>query len=246
MELKLKFTLEKYEGPLEVLLNLIDKNKINIYDIPISVIFTQYIEYLDLMREMDMDITVEFINMAVELMVIKSKMLLPKIDNNDADPRSTLTAALIEYKLIKEAAEDLKERYILYSGRFTKETSVSIEKEIILKDHDIKLLIEAYERIKTRMENNSVNEERVERQINYLVNIKITPIYEKIFAVMRYMYNNEICDLPALLEQGKNRSDLISIFAAVLELLKSQRIILVIDDEHEPQFILNKTRKIKK
>ncbi|MBQ7499604.1 MAG: segregation/condensation protein A, partial [Clostridia bacterium] len=85
---QLSFKLEVYEGPLDLLLALISKNKIDIYDIPIAVILDQYLEYLEEMRRLDMDIAGEFITMAAELMLIKSKMMLPKsVLENEEDPR---------------------------------------------------------------------------------------------------------------------------------------------------------------
>ena len=87
----LSFKLEAFEGPLDLLLNLISKNKIDIYDIPIAVILEQYLAYLEEMRKMDMDIAGEFITMAAELMVIKSRMMLPKsVLENEEDPRARL------------------------------------------------------------------------------------------------------------------------------------------------------------
>ena len=105
MSESLNFKLEIFEGPLDLLLSLISKNKVDIYDIPISLILDQYLEYLEDMRRMDMDIAGEFITMASELMLIKSRMLLPKSPlEEDIDPRERLAQALIEYKRAKEAA----------------------------------------------------------------------------------------------------------------------------------------------
>ena len=104
---ELNFRLEVFEGPLDLLLSLISKNKVDIYDIPIALILDQYMEYLDQMRQMDMDIAGDFIVMAADLMLIKSKMLLPKtvIDGEEPeDPRAELARSLIAYKQAKEAA----------------------------------------------------------------------------------------------------------------------------------------------
>lgn len=119
----LSFKLESFEGPLDLLLKLIAKNKVDIMDIPIVLIFDQYMEYIDRMKKMDMDIAGEFITMAAELMLIKSKMLLPKPkDENEEDPRAVLAAALVAYKCAKEAAGQLNERYAAYGGRMAKES----------------------------------------------------------------------------------------------------------------------------
>ncbi|MBQ3002696.1 MAG: segregation/condensation protein A, partial [Clostridia bacterium] len=95
-EINLK--IEQYEGPLDLLLALISKHKIDIFDIPIAEICEQYNEYLNAMQKMDMEIAGEFIVMASELMLIKSKMLLPKAETETEDPREKLAAMLAEYQ----------------------------------------------------------------------------------------------------------------------------------------------------
>ena len=118
-ESKLNFTLEIYEGPLDLLLALIAKNKINIYDIPISLIFEQYMEYIEKLAELDMEVAGEFLEMASRLMLIKSRMLLPKPENTEEaeDPRAELAQMLIEYQRAKRAAEGLAHLYSTFSGR---------------------------------------------------------------------------------------------------------------------------------
>ena len=97
------YKLEVFEGPLDLLLRLIEKNKVQITDIPIALIFEQYMEYIDEMKRMDMEVAGEFIVMASELMLIKSRMLLPKPES-DEDPRAKLAEALAEYSRMKAAA----------------------------------------------------------------------------------------------------------------------------------------------
>ena len=114
MNTKLSFKLDVFEGPLDLLLHLIDKNKINIYDIPIASITEQYFEYLELMDQMDLDISSDFVLVAANLLYIKSKMLLPKHKNNNEDeendPRSELVEKLLEYKKYKELSGFLKNK----------------------------------------------------------------------------------------------------------------------------------------
>ncbi len=108
----LEVKLEVFEGPLDLLLHLIDKNKVDIYDIPISLITQQYLEYLDTMRKADMDIMSEFLVMATTLLDIKCKMLLPKEVNEEGeevDPRSELVQQLLEYKIYKYMSYELKD-----------------------------------------------------------------------------------------------------------------------------------------
>ena len=103
--------LEVFEGPLDLLLHLIEKNKIDIYDIPIVEITDQYLEYIQLMQEFDLEVASEFITMAAQLMYIKSKMLLPVYDDEpEEDPRAGLVEALLEYQRIKSAGTVLNSR----------------------------------------------------------------------------------------------------------------------------------------
>ncbi len=105
----LSFALEVFEGPLELLLHLLKKNKVSIYDIPIEKITTQYMEYLDKMQKFDMELSSEFLVMASELLYIKSQMLLPRHEEEEEDPRKNLADRLIEYQKMKAAAVFLKE-----------------------------------------------------------------------------------------------------------------------------------------
>lgn len=244
METKLQFKLEIYEGPLDLLLSLIDKNKINIYDIPIAFIFDQYMEYINSMKQMDMEIAGEFINMAADLMLIKSKMLLPKLEKDEVDPRLTLAATLIEYKLIKEAAVYFSEQYNVYSGRAAKEPT-KLQQDVILYPHNIDMLQQAFIRIHKRLEETTKSSEESKQNVSSLINKKITSIQEKIIGVLRYMYKVERCDFITLLEQANTRSDLIAAFAAILELMRTHRLLIIDEHEMNPIFILNKERKQK-
>ena len=113
MEMTVK--LQVFEGPLDLLLYLLEKNKVNIYDIPIVEITDQYMEYIDEMRQRDLEVMSEFLVMAATLLSIKAKMLLPKKKNEDeeeVDPREELVQQLLEYKMYKYMAYELKDRQI--------------------------------------------------------------------------------------------------------------------------------------
>ena len=106
---QLKFSLEVFSGPLELLLHLISKNKVSIYDIPISLILEQYMEYIEDLKKMDLEVSSEFIEMAAHLMLIKSRMLLPKAETEEEDPRMSLAEALAEYKRYKAILDTLRD-----------------------------------------------------------------------------------------------------------------------------------------
>lgn len=104
------YKLEKFEGPLDLLLNLIHKNKVQIEDIPISLICDQYIEYIARAQELDIELAVEFLSMASELMLIKSRMLLPREVPEEEDPRARLAEAIARLEAAKKAAAKLGEK----------------------------------------------------------------------------------------------------------------------------------------
>ena len=106
--------LQVFEGPLDLLLHLIDKNKVNIYDIPIAMITEQYMEYVEQLKKEDLNVVSEFLVMAATLLDIKSRMLLPKEvdeEGNEEDPRAELVEKLLEYKLFKAMAQELKDKH---------------------------------------------------------------------------------------------------------------------------------------
>lgn len=225
---QLNFKLEAFEGPLDLLLSLITKNKIDIYDIPISVILEQYLEYLEEMRRLDMDIAGEFITMAAELMLIKSRMMLPKaVLETEEDPRARLTAALVEYKRAKEAAQILSRDYDEYAGRLAKPADESPYESLPeLKDQDPFLLEEAFVRIIERSKKLKSMLATPEQTLENLLRRRVTPIPEKIFSILRTLYRNGDTSFEDFLLECKTRSDIIASFVAVLELLKVRRVSL--------------------
>ncbi|MBF0553374.1 MAG: segregation/condensation protein A [Nitrospirae bacterium] len=124
-----KIKLDVFEGPLDLLLSLIHKNKIDIYDIPIAFITGQYLQYLAIMKDFNIDVAGEFIVMAATLIHIKSKMLLPAEERvgQEEDPRLELVQRLIEYQSYKEAAFSLKERETVWENIFSKEPDWDFE-----------------------------------------------------------------------------------------------------------------------
>ena len=128
MELKVK--LEVFEGPLDLLLHLLDKNKVSIYDIPIVEITNQYLEYIREMQRQDLNIMSEFLVMAATLLEIKSKWLLPKeesLEEEEIDPRTELMEQLLQYKLFKYMSQELKDRQIDAGRRLFKNPSIPEE-----------------------------------------------------------------------------------------------------------------------
>ncbi len=240
---ELQYKLEIFEGPLDLLLSLIAKNKVDIKDIPISLIFTQYMAYLTEMERMDMEVAGEFIVMASELMLIKSKMLLPKKED-DEDPREKLAEALLAYKQAKEAASYLGGQYERYHNRFIKETEeIKSDKNIVL-DQDIRLLELAFQRMLNRRRE---EEEQSGKKLNPNVDIfrqelqrEIIPIPERMVGVMQYLRGRDAVSFDELMYSSRSRSELIATFGALLELLKSGLIKLEesVDEEGQSTVLL--------
>ena len=242
IETKPKFKLEVFEGPLDLLLSLITKNKIDICDIPISLILDQYMEYLSEMEKMDMDIAGEFITMASELMLIKSRMLFPKTEEEDAeDPRAALAAALLEYKKAKEAALLLNDMFSEYSGRFAKESDVfPVKRDEQPTDMDSELLQKAFVRLINRSKLYSAPPEKV---FAPLLRGRMVSVSEKILSIMKRLRVHGTDTFDALMLLCENRSELVASFMAILELAKARRIELEEKEDGILYIILNTTRK---
>ncbi len=236
---ELNYKLEVFEGPLDLLLRLIIKNKVSIYDIPIVLIFEQYMQYIEKMQAVDMEVTGEFISMAAELMLIKSKMLLPKIaEATEEDPRARLAAALEEYKRMKESAILLSKHYTLYGGRFVKEPEV-FDEEIILETHNIKLLQNAFRIIMRRNTENIETSSKPEKTICNLLSYRTVSIAGRIYGIMRHLYKNGDTSFKYIILTSVSRNEIIATFMALLELLGSQRIIISDESEDVEDYILH-------
>ena len=233
---ELSFRLEVFEGPLDLLLSLISKNKVSIYDIPILLIFDQYMEYIERMREMNMDIAGEFLDMASRLMLIKSKMLLPKSEAEKAeDPRRDLVDALLEYRKAKLEAVKLREMFDIHQGRFIKETDeVGVDRTYVC-DHTVDMLTRAFEKMELRIKLESENRSDIPiKTLNAILTKKVTSVPEKSFFILRYLFKRkEGCSFSELLLTNRTRSELIASFMAILSLVRSGRIECV-GEEDDP------------
>lgn len=128
--MELLYKLERFEGPLDLLLHLIEKNKVNIYDIPIAEITDQYMDYVNHMEERDLDVVSEFLVMAATLLDIKARMLLPKEETpeeEEEDPRAELVARLLEYKTFRLMSSELKDMELDADKLFYREPSIPRE-----------------------------------------------------------------------------------------------------------------------
>ena len=223
MENTLTYKLEQFEGPLDLLLSLIQKNKVSITDIPISLICDQYIEYITQAQKLDMELASEFIVMASELMLIKSKMLLPKEEEDEEDPRATLTDALLRYQQAKEAAGKLAPMYAFYSGRMVKDTDeISVDKTFVA-DQDVTSLCAAVRRI---IAYNNALERAATTAFNPMISKPIIPVEVKIVSIIKTVEKRGAASLEDILINEATLPDMIASFLGVLELIKVRKLIV--------------------
>ena len=219
------YRLDQFEGPLDLLLTLISKNKVSITDIPIAMICDQYMEYIEQAQRMDPDIASEFIVMASELMLIKSKMLLPHEEGTENDPRREIADALMLYQQAKLVAKELRPRYDEYSGRFVKGTDeVPPEKGLPL-NLDAGMLVKALESVLKRIKVAEAQRHPAEL-VNPLIKHKVISVEEKIEEMCILLEEQEEASLFFLLKDSESRSELVARFMGILELIKLRRILI--------------------
>ena len=230
------YRLDQFEGPLDLLLTLIQKNKVSITDIPISLICDQYMEYITAAQELDMDIASEFIVMASELMLIKSKMLLPRDEEEEDDPRATLTDALLRYQQAKEAAAKLTPLYAYYSGRMVKDTDeISVDKSYV-QDQDVTALCAAIRRI---VAYNNALEKAATTTFTPMISKPIIPVEIKIVSILKSIEKRGIATLEDLIIGEVTLPDLIASFLGVLELVKIRKLLVEDDGEERDNALLS-------
>jgi segregation and condensation protein A len=215
--------VENFEGPLDVLCHLIDKNKMDICDIKISEITDQYIEFLNQMEEMNLDITSEFIVMAARLIYLKSKSLLPSIDEEDEESEYDLINMLLEYKKYKEFTFSLKERLEIYSQRIYKlPDNIKFPVGKLDRTYESSLIPNLY--------NNMILREETKKNID-AENINKLAIYEKVTIrskikeILKVLFKKQSFIFNKLFNtKQKSRIEVVTAFLSLLELSKLNRI----------------------
>ena len=222
---QLTYRLDQFEGPLDLLLTLISKNKVSITDIPIAIICDQYVEYINEAQKMDPDIASEFIVMASELMLIKSRMLLPHEEGTENDPRREIQDALLLYQQAKLAAKELRPVYDEFSGRYVKGTDdIPPEKGLPL-NLDTALLVKALGAVMKRMKV-AESARTPSELVNPLIKHKVVSVEEKIEEICLLLEEQGEASLFFLLKDSDSRAELVARFMGVLELIKLGRIII--------------------
>ncbi|MEE0452565.1 segregation and condensation protein A [Peptacetobacter sp.] len=242
--MKYNVQLKVYEGPMDLLYDLVTKHKIDIKDIAISEITKQYLDYLDAMEAMDMEITSDFITMASKLVEIKSRYLLylQREDSEEEDPRIELVERLKEYKKYKQVSKELKEKADEEHERFfRKKEEVIIEDELSLEDVSIAKMMELLPKL---LKNIDKKEEETKNDVlERLVNRKIISVEEKIVSLRRALSVKDRISFLENVDQS-DRGDIIASFLCVLELIKEKEIIVTQDDFFEDIVIVKRTDKM--
>jgi segregation and condensation protein A len=211
MEYEVK--LEIFEGPLDLLLHLIHKNEVDIFDIPIATITDQYLEYIDIMKALNINIAADFLVMASTLTHIKSKMLLPGLkDDDEEDPILEITQPLLEYMRFREAAEGISERDMLDRDVFIRRSPVDIQDHIKAEDTplDVTLfqLMDAFKRI--------IEQELPGAKIQ--VHLEKWTIKGKMEAIMTHLKENGSAFFYEIFSKDRTISEFVVTFLALLEL----------------------------
>lgn len=226
----ISYRLPVFEGPLDLLLYLVQKNKLNIYDIPIAEVLQQYMETIDRMKDADLDVASEFLDMAARLVQIKSSMLLPKHEEAEA-LRQELTGELIEYQLCQEAARRLAARNV--GGDLFMREPVEIEPDLTYRrQHPKEELYDAYLAAAGRGRRRLPPPPQA---FSGIVSRKIVSVSSKIIFVLRRLYKREPVAYDALFREARTKSELVATFLALLELVKAKRIR--VDGEGEEQTV---------
>ncbi len=232
---QLNYKLEAFEGPLDLLLSLIAKNKINIYDIQISELLEQYMEQIKHMQENQMDIASEFLAMASRLVYIKSAMLLPKYEDEAEELKKELSGQLIEYQLCKEIAAKMSTIYDF--DTFYKDASPVKFDLTYNRMHDpmdiVKGYIDAVGRGKRKLP-------PPESAFSGIIERKIVSVNARIISVMRRLWHGKRVKYHDLFTAVNERSELVATFLAVLELVKGKRVRIDGDGDKAEVYMLEK------
>ena len=221
---KYAIKIENFEGPLDLLCHLIEINKMNIYDIQINEITDQYIQYLNQMEEMNLEIASEFVVMASTLLYLKSRKLLPKQEEEEEElTEEELIRRIIEYKKFKEISKVLKQNYIQNGNRYYKnQENIELPKQKLEKDYDNTVIPNIYneliERNRVKINQNAKNIEKIALVENYTVASKVKEMFKVLVKQKRFVFNK-------LFSLNKhNKQEVVTAFSGLLEMSRRKKV----------------------
>lgn len=218
------YKLPEFEGPLDLLLHLISKHKLNIYDIKISELLDQYITQIELMKQQNLDIASDFLEMAARLVYIKTALLLPKHEEGE-ELKKELTGQLLEYKECKKMAEIMAQKINLdFIGR----SPIDMQLDFSYKtNHNILEMLKAYIVVVGR---DSKKLPPSRDDFSSIISKTIVSVFSKVVCILRALYKIEEIEYRLLFQKSKNKQELVATFLAVLELVKGKRISITDDN----------------
>ncbi len=222
---KYAIKIDNFEGPLDLLCHLIDKNKMNIYDINLSDITDQYIEYIKKMEELNLDITSEFLVMASTLLYLKSKKLLPKQEDDEEElSEEELIQRIIDYKKYKEISKKLKENFLMFSDRIFKlPEEIELPKQKLETEYEKDLIPELYASMLEK------NEEKINVNAQNIEKIAITDTYTvagKVREMLKVLVKNRKFIFNKLFSMQKhNKQEVVTAFSGLLELSRRNKVV---------------------
>ncbi|MBP3464156.1 MAG: segregation/condensation protein A [Clostridia bacterium] len=221
---KYALKLENFEGPLDLLCHLIDKNKMDIYDVKLSDIADQYIEYINEMEKQNLDITSEFLVIASTLVYLKSKELLPKENEDEAElTEEELIRRIIEYKKYKEISKKFNIMYKENIKRFYKlPESIELPKQKLEKEYSKDIIYNNYEKLinkqKVKMNQNAKNIEKIALIENYTVTSKVREIFKELSKKPKFVFNKLFST------KTRPKVEIVTAFTGVLELTRKNKV----------------------
>ena len=241
MDIVLK--IDNFEGPLDLLCHLIDKNKMNIYDINLSEITDQYIEFLKEQEKLNLEIASEFVVMASTLLFLKSKNLLPKQEEEEEEiTEEELIRRIIEYKKFKEISKVLREKYIIFSNRYYGfEEKIDLPKQKLEKKYDEAIIPEIYENLveknNEKINQNAKNIEKIAITDNYTVASKVREMFRVLIKQKRFVFNKLFSI------KKHNKQEVVTAFSGLLELSRRSKVE-TIQEELFGDITVEKVKKV--
>lgn len=221
---KYSIKIDNFEGPLDLLCFLIDKNKMNIYDVNLSEITEQYIQYLNEMEKLNLEIASEFLVMASTLLYLKSKNLLPKQEEEEDEiAEEELIKRIIEYKKFKEITKVLRENYSLFSKRFFKgQEKIELPKQKLEKNYEKEQIPEIYQNIveknRVKLNQNAKNIEKIALVEPYSVADKVKEMFRVLVKQRKFVFNKLFSI------KQHNTKEVITAFSGLLELSRRSKV----------------------
>ena len=240
---KYAIKIDNFEGPLDLLCHLIDKNKMNIYDINLSEITDQYIEFLKEQEKLNLEIASEFVVMASTLLFLKSKNLLPKQEEEEEEiTEEELIRRIIEYKKFKEISKVLREKYIIFSNRYYGfEEKIDLPKQKLDKKYDEAIIPEIYENLveknNEKINQNAKNIEKIAITDNYTVASKVREMFRVLIKQKRFVFNKLFSI------KKHNKQEVVTAFSGLLELSRRSKVE-TIQEELFGDITVEKVKKV--